>query len=79
MTNRVNFFNFSDDKLFYDERKKRFVFLEDAPAIVHKEMNNSHFKEVSILMLNLLFSKGQTCLDKSSLSSETSLSMDSNF
>ncbi len=45
MTARIKFFNFSDDKLYYDERKKRFVFLEDAPAIVHKTVNNSAFKE----------------------------------
>lgn len=40
MTSRINFFNFSDDKLFYDERKKRFVFLDDAPAIVQKTVAN---------------------------------------
>jgi len=46
MTARIGFFNFADDKLYYDERKKRFVFMEDAPAIVYKTVNNSHFKEV---------------------------------
>lgn len=46
MTQRIKFFNFSDDKLYYDERKKRFVFLEDAPAIAQKTFQNSHFKEV---------------------------------
>lgn len=42
---RVRFFGITDDKLFYDERKKRFVYLEDAPAIMHKTYNNSHFKD----------------------------------
>ena len=42
---RVRFFGITDDKLFYDERKKRFVYLDDAPAIAHKTYNNSHFKE----------------------------------
>jgi len=48
MGERVKFFNLSDDKLYYDERKKRFVFLEDAPEVVYKEVNNSHFKEVRL-------------------------------
>ena len=47
MSERVKFFNLSDDKLYYDERKKRFVFLEDAPEFVYKEVNNSHFKDVN--------------------------------
>ncbi len=53
MTARINFFGFSDDKLFYDERKKRFVYMQDAPAIVEKSFKNSHFKEVFHLKINL--------------------------
>jgi hypothetical protein len=45
MTERVKFFGLSDEKLYYDERKKRFVYLEDAPAIAEKAYKNSHFKE----------------------------------
>ncbi|CDW81323.1 UNKNOWN [Stylonychia lemnae] len=45
MTTRINFFNLSDDKLVYDERKKRFVFLQDAPAVVTRNYQNSQFKE----------------------------------
>ena len=45
MTERIKFFGISDEKLYYDERKKRFVYLEDAPAIVEKAFKNSHFKE----------------------------------
>ncbi len=45
MTERVKFFGISDEKLYYDERKKRFVYLEDAPAIAEKAYKNSHFKE----------------------------------
>ncbi len=42
---RIRFFGISDDKLFYDERKKRFVYLGEAPAIVERAYKNSHFKE----------------------------------
>ena len=45
MTERIRFFGLSDDKLYYDERKKRFVYLEDAPAIAEKTYKNQHFKE----------------------------------
>ncbi len=45
MTERIRFFGISDEKLFYDERKKRFVYLEDAPAIAEKTYKNQHFKE----------------------------------
>lgn len=44
MTDRIKFFGLNDDKLYYDERKKRFVFLEDAPAFAEKAFKNSHFK-----------------------------------
>jgi hypothetical protein len=50
-TTRMNFFSLSDDKLIYDERKKRFVFLKDAPALVTRGYQNSHFKEVIILSI----------------------------
>lgn len=42
---RIRFFGISDDKLYYDERKKRFVYLDDAPAIMHKGYKNVHFKD----------------------------------
>jgi hypothetical protein len=45
MTERIRFFGLQDDKLFYDERKKRFVYLDNAPAIVEKSYKNAHFKE----------------------------------
>ena len=44
MTEQVNFFNFTEDKLFYDERKKRFIYLDNAPSFAQKEFKNSHFK-----------------------------------
>lgn len=44
MTQRIKFFGLTDDKLFYDERKKRFIFMENAPAIAEKTFKNSHFK-----------------------------------
>ena len=45
MVERVGFFGIADDKLYYDERKKRFVFLEDAPAYAERAFKNAHFKE----------------------------------
>ena len=45
MTDRIKFFGLSDDKLIYDERKKRFVYLDNAPAIVEKTYKNGQFKE----------------------------------
>jgi hypothetical protein len=47
MGERIKFFGLSDNALLYDERKKRFVFLEDAPTWVDKAYKNAHFKEVS--------------------------------
>jgi hypothetical protein len=46
MTSKGNFFGINDDKLYFDERKKRFVFLQDAPAVAQKAFNQTHFKEV---------------------------------
>ena len=46
--NRMNFFGLSEDKLYYDERKKRFVNTKDAPGYVERAYKNSHFKDVSI-------------------------------
>ena len=45
MGERIRFFGLADDKLYYDERKRRFVHLEDAPAIAEKAYKNTHFKE----------------------------------
>ena len=46
--NRMNFVGLSEDKLYYDERKKRFVNTKDAPGYVERAYKNSHFKDVSI-------------------------------
>jgi len=46
---RINFFGLADDKLYYDESKKRFVSTRDAPAFVERSFKNSHFKDVSHL------------------------------
>ena len=43
----MNFFGLSEDKLYYDERKKRFVNTKDAPGYVERAYKNSHFKDVS--------------------------------
>jgi hypothetical protein len=44
---RMNFFGLGEDKLYYDERKKRFVNTKDAPGYVERAYKNSHFKDVS--------------------------------
>ena len=45
MAERSGFFGLSDDKLYFDERKKRFVFLDNAPLFAEKAFKNTHFKE----------------------------------
>ena len=47
---RMNFFGLSEDKLYYDERKKRFVNTKDAPGHVERSYKNSHFKDVSLAL-----------------------------
>ncbi len=68
--NRMNFFGLSEDKLYYDERKKRFVSTKDAPGYVERAYKNSHFKDVSQTLTKYTFSKGQTCLDRRSMNSK---------
>ena len=50
MTMRQNFFGLSDDKLYYDERKKRFVFLENTHNIAQKDYKSVHFNEVTTII-----------------------------
>ena len=76
--NRMNFFGLSEDKLYYDERKKRFVSTKDAPGYVERAYKNSHFKDVSRSESINLFSKDQTCSDRRSMSSKSSSSSASN-
>lgn len=44
---RNNFFGFAEDKLYYDEAKKRFVNTKNAPAYVERAYKNASFKDVS--------------------------------
>ena len=37
MNERINFFGVADDKLIYDERKKRFVHTKDIPASLARQ------------------------------------------
>ena len=46
-SDRVNFFGLSEDKLYYDEKKKRFVNTKDAPGHIHRQYYQGHFKDVS--------------------------------
>ena len=47
MTARVQYFPFSEEKIYYDEAKKRFVSTKNAPQTVMRQMRASFFKEVS--------------------------------
>ena len=49
MADRINFFGLQDEKIYYDERKRRFFSNKDAPSYVMRSYKNSVFKEVSAL------------------------------
>ncbi len=42
----MNFFGLAEDKLYYDEARKRFVSTKDAPMHIERAIKNSHFKDV---------------------------------
>ena len=44
MSERINFFGIADDKLIYDERKKRFVHTADLPAGLARQYSTQQFK-----------------------------------
>ena len=44
MEGRTSFFAFSDDKLYYDEARKRFVSTKNAPSYLERQFRSSHFK-----------------------------------
>ena len=46
-SDRHSFFSLSDDKLYYDEKRKRFVNTDNAPSFTHRQHYQSHFKDVS--------------------------------
>lgn len=54
MSEKNKFFGISDNKLYYDERKKRFVFLDDAPIIAERAYNKNFFKTVYIITLLII-------------------------
>ena len=43
---RINFFGLAEEKMIYDERKKRFVSTKDMPAHIDRSYNFA-FKDVS--------------------------------
>ena len=51
---RINFFGIQDDKLIYDERKKRFVHTTDMPRHLSRQYKNNTFKSVSQSFLFLI-------------------------
>ena len=46
-TARTSFLDWEDDKLIYDERKKRFVHTKNMPKMLHQQYFHSSFKHVS--------------------------------
>ena len=48
---KVDFFGVADDKIIYDERKKRFVHTKDLPGYMARELMNGGFKSVSKFIL----------------------------
>ena len=44
---KIHFFGMEDDRLIYDERKKRFVQTTDMPRAIARQVRNSSFKDVS--------------------------------
>ena len=46
-SDRVNFFGFSEDKLYYDEKRKRFVNTANSSGLMHRQYYMNHFKDVS--------------------------------
>lgn len=55
MADRVDFFGLSEEKVYYDERKRRFFSTKDAPSYVMRSYKNSVFKEVSCFKIISLF------------------------
>lgn len=51
---RMRFFGLSEEKLYYDESKKRFVSTKDAPAFIERGFKNNHFKDVSPSSIDFL-------------------------
>ena len=43
-SDRITFFGLADDKLYYDEKKKRFVNTANAPGFTHMQYYQGHFK-----------------------------------
>ena len=56
---RHTFMKVADDKLYYDEKRKRFVSTADMPGHAFRSYYQGHFKVVSIqldiLLLTLIF------------------------
>ena len=46
---RIDFFGTADDRVIYDERKKRFVHTKDLPGHMARQYYSSGFKTVSLI------------------------------
>ena len=72
LNERIDFFGIAEDKLIYDERKKRFVHTKDLPGFMTREMMNGAFKTVSTPQAITLISRDPISLDKRRWSSRGS-------
>ena len=89
-SDRHSFFSLSEDKLYYDEKRKRFVNSDNAPSFAHRQQYQSHFKDVSTTYLSMIeqppdfrfyqyYSNDPIYTDKRRKSSSLSWSMVSNW
>ena len=51
---RIDFFGAFDDRVIYDERKKRFVHTADMPGHMARQYYSSGFKSVSIKLMHTI-------------------------
>ena len=49
-SDRTSFFGFAEDKLYYDEKRKRFVNTANQSGYQHRQYYQNHFKDVSVVI-----------------------------
>ena len=49
-SDRNSFFGFAEDKLYYDEKRKRFVNTANQSGYQHRQYYQNHFKDVSVVI-----------------------------
>ena len=43
MNNQHNFFRLANETIYFDERKQRYTYMENAPKHIEDQYKNSHF------------------------------------